>query len=669
MKTVKKSQKTAAKPQGKAVKKPRQTRKEKRTARLKALDLSPGEAKEIIQAIRSGEVDALVVSTEEGDKVFTLTGADYPYRMMVEMLNEGAATLSPDGTIFYCNRRLAEMIGAPLEKIIGASIFGHIDPREEKAFRAYFRKGLKGTSRGESAFYTADGKLLPVLLSLSNIHLEDAPVSVSLVATDVRALREAQLDLQKARAELEVRVVERTEALRESEEKYRHLVEGSGSVIIRADKNLNITFMNRHGLEFFGFSEDEIIGRNAVGTIIPLKDEEGRDLAAMAEDLRLNPDDYSANVHQNRRKDGSLVWMSWANKMICNNRGEVMEILAIGNDLTTLKKVESQLVASRNQLQNIIDNTPALVYVFDLEERFLIANWAIAELFSTTPREVIGKRRRSFMSEDTAKRHEANDREVIRAGKAMEFEEHGEFGGRQITWLTAKFPLHNLAGRIYAVAGISTDITERKQIEDALKTYSNKLEEAYAEIESFSYSVSHDLRAPLRAIDGYARMLLKKHGEEFDEDSMRKFNVIRASAQQMGQLIDDILTLSRIGRYKASIVEIDMEGIIRDVWKELQIDIGGRNINLTVTAMPPAHGDRTLVKQAYSNLLGNAVKFTKHCNPARIEIGGRIEGNECIYYVKDNGVGFDMAYYDKLFGIFQRLHKADEFEGTGVGLA
>jgi two-component system sensor kinase len=223
------------------------------------------------------------------------------------------------------------------------------------------------------------------------------------------------------------------------------------------------------------------------------------------------------------------------------------------------------------------------------------------------------------------------------------------------------------APRQFAV--IFTDFTERKRAEDALKERTTELEAANKELESFSYSVSHDLRAPLRAIDGYARMILKKEGDKFDEETMRKFNVIRSNAQMMGQLIDDILTLSRVVKKHLSTSQLEMDAVIREVWKELETINPERNMKLTVQDVPVSYGDRTLIKQVYANLLSNAVKFTKYRDPALIETGGYAEGNENVYYVRDNGVGFEMEYYDKLFGIFQRLHKPDEFEGTGVGLA
>ncbi len=216
---------------------------------------------------------------------------------------------------------------------------------------------------------------------------------------------------------------------------------------------------------------------------------------------------------------------------------------------------------------------------------------------------------------------------------------------------------------------LEREITERKQAEQALAEYTQKLEEANKELESFSYSVSHDLRAPLRAVDGYARMILKKQGDKFDEDTIRKFNDIRLNTQMMGRLIDDLLAFSRLSRKDMSTSELNMVDLIRDVWKELNNINPDRKMNLIVKNTPLGYGDGALVRQVYFNLLSNAVKFTKLQDCAHIEVGGYNEGNEDAFYVKDNGVGFDMKYYDKLFGVFQRLHNNPDFEGTGVGLA
>jgi len=165
-------------------------------------------------------------------------------------------------------------------------------------------------------------------------------------------------------------------------------------------------------------------------------------------------------------------------------------------------------------------------------------------------------------------------------------------------------------------------------------------------------------------------MILKKQGAKFDEDTLNKFNVIRRSTETMGQLIDSLLELSRLGRKALTMSLIDMDNLIREVWEEIEVINPGRKMSLSIKSTPQGFGDRQLIRQVYSNLLTNAVKFTKNRDVALIETGGfadEMKGN--IYYVKDNGAGFDMSYYDKLFGVFQRLHISEEFEGTGIGLA
>jgi PAS domain S-box-containing protein len=216
---------------------------------------------------------------------------------------------------------------------------------------------------------------------------------------------------------------------------------------------------------------------------------------------------------------------------------------------------------------------------------------------------------------------------------------------------------------------LQSEIKERKEIEKLIELRTRLLEMTNKELESFSYSVSHDLRAPLRAIDGYARMILRDQRDKFSDDAKRKFDLIRSNTQMMGKLIDDLLSFSRLGRLEINMSKLDMEGLVNDIWMELQIINLDRIIDFRIENIPPGRGDRTLVKLVYSNLLSNAVKYTKFKDKAYVETGGYTEGNENIYYIKDNGVGFDMKYYDKLFGVFQRLHSADDYEGTGVGLA
>jgi light-regulated signal transduction histidine kinase (bacteriophytochrome) len=210
--------------------------------------------------------------------------------------------------------------------------------------------------------------------------------------------------------------------------------------------------------------------------------------------------------------------------------------------------------------------------------------------------------------------------------------------------------------------GVIRNITERKRIEDALQTTN-------AELESFSYSVSHDLRAPLRAIHGFSRILLEDHHAKLDPEAQRLLGVIDQNTRRMGQLIDDLLAFSRLGRKELETRQVDMRELARGVADEVRRLEGERPLDITVAPLPPAQGDRALLRQVVSNLVQNAAKFTRGRGDARIEVGFQGNGNQTVYYVKDNGAGFDSRYADKLFGVFQRLHRSEEFEGTGVGLA
>ncbi|WP_176521874.1 PAS domain-containing sensor histidine kinase [Longimonas halophila] len=208
-----------------------------------------------------------------------------------------------------------------------------------------------------------------------------------------------------------------------------------------------------------------------------------------------------------------------------------------------------------------------------------------------------------------------------------------------------------------------------EQVQQHTERLEQRVEERTKELESFTYSVSHDLRTPLRAVDGFSRMLLNAHSDQLDDEGQRLLGVIVESAQRMGQLIDDLLALSRLGSREMRSGPIDMDALVDDVIDELDRAHPDRNIVFSCDPLPRTCGDRSMVRQALTNLLSNAVKFTQDEAPARIRITSDTKADVPTYVIEDNGAGFDMAYADKLFGVFQRLHDDDAFEGTGVGLA
>ena len=205
---------------------------------------------------------------------------------------------------------------------------------------------------------------------------------------------------------------------------------------------------------------------------------------------------------------------------------------------------------------------------------------------------------------------------------------------------------------------------ERKVIERTAQ-----LEAVNKELESFSYSVSHDLRAPLRAIHGFTKILEEDYGNQLDGEAARMMNNIMSNAKKMGQFIDDLLAFSRLGRKELTKSNILMEHMVQEICAEIKTEASKQNIEFVIHALMPSEGDSIAIKQVWVNLISNAVKYSKHIEKPVIEIGCELKAGKINYYIKDNGAGFDMRYVDKLFGVFQRLHSDEEFEGSGVGLA
>ncbi len=225
-------------------------------------------------------------------------------------------------------------------------------------------------------------------------------------------------------------------------------------------------------------------------------------------------------------------------------------------------------------------------------------------------------------------------------------------------------------GTIVLTAFLTLKDKTRETLRQELARRAAELEAANSELESFAYSVSHDLRAPVRHIIGFVELLQKQSAEALDEKAQRYARIIQESARRLGTLIDDLLGFFRVGRAEARKVTVNLEQVVREAITELAPEIGGRDIGWKIGALPSCYGDRSMLKLVLQNLIANALKFTRTRPRAEIEVGA-IAGNpnEVVVFVRDNGIGFDMRYADKLFGVFQRLHRAEDFEGTGIGLA
>ena len=344
----------------------------------------------------------------------------------------------------------------------------------------------------------------------------------------------------------------------------------------------------------------------------------------------------------------------------------------------TLETRSAEVISANRFLDSLIDNIPHMILVKDENDlRFVRINRAAEDLIGYSREELIGKNDYDFFPKEQADAFTASDRAVLASGRVEDIpEEPLQTRNKGIRILhTKKVPILDEHGR-RNLLGISEDVTEQKETEREIRRLNEELTQRAAELqaanqdlESFTYSVSHDLRAPLRALDGYARMFTEDYGGRVDEEGRRYLAAISESSRKMGALIDDLLTFSRLGRQTLTRSPLDMNALVQEVIAETLQTHQGTTPTIEVGFLPPVEADRALMRQVWVNLISNALKYSSKSPSPLIEVEGRRGPTEILYSVRDNGAGFNMAYYKKLFGVFQRLHSGDEFKGTGVGLA
>lgn len=375
------------------------------------------------------------------------------YRGIVETAEEGIATHEPDGTISYVNQHMADMLGYSREEIIGRSSLDFVDDEEKDAVNQA-HKSLKerGSFNKERKLRRKDGSILWTLANVSP-RRDNTGNFIGYLAmhTDITERKNAE------------------EKLRKSEENYRHLVESSGSIILRTDMDLRITFINQYGLQFFGYTPEEVIGKEAIGTIIPQKDEKGHDLASMAEDLVLHPDKYPTNVNQNMCKDGRLVWVSWANKPIYDNQGNLKEVLCIGNDLTRLKEAEAAIEENERRFRDAIDHFPNVFVIYDADRRIRKINSKGLAILGLSEKDIIGKKDEEIFPPQMINSYLPALKRAIETKKPQTLERKRDpsLGGQAIA--ISIIPLLNEKRDIRQILAISHDISEHKRIEDELE--------------------------------------------------------------------------------------------------------------------------------------------------------------------------------------------------------
>lgn len=590
-----------------------------------------------------------------------LAAAEDKFRTLVEQSIVGIYAIQ-DGKFAYVNPKMADIFGFTEEELTSRPVVDFIFPEDRTLVTENIRKRL-------------DGIVPHVRYNLRAVRKDGATIHVEVFGA------RSEYNGQPAILGTLLDITERKnaeKALRDSELLFRSVWNGSGDGLRLTDKDGTIVAVNRAYGELVGMSTSELEGKPFTISYADSPEQEDR--------LQIYRDRFSTRTIQvqiERRvtyRSGKTAEVEVVGSFVQLEKGEPL-LLSVFRDITARKEAERLLQRQRAELQLIFDTVPAMIFYKNAEHRLLRVNEATAHCFGV-PKEQLEGRTDKEIGLPHAERYYRDEDEVISTRQPKLGIVEPVETTRGTRWLqTDKVPHRNEKGEITGVIGFAVDITERKQAEDEIRTLNATLErrvqertralaEANKELESFSYSVSHDLRAPLRHIGGFVELLQKRAGTALDEKCRRYVNTISESTKEMGTLIDDLLSFSRMGRAEMRTTPLDIQNLVRETIDELAPDTANREVSWKIAPLPQVQADPALMRQVMLNLISNALKYSRTRPRAEIEIGCPPNDNgEHIFFVRDNGVGFDMKYADKLFGVFQRLHETDEFEGTGIGLA